>query len=68
MWNLLKRVRFSNIYRYDNENEYYSEIATQTLLKNQNGKEWDEFVKTFYQIKWRYFGVFLELQCLCFPN
>lgn len=54
MWDLLKRVRFSNVYRYDNKQEFYSEMATQSLIKNQNSNEWKNMLNQLNQIKNNY--------------
>lgn len=34
MWNLMKRVRFSNAYRFDQKEEWYSEFLTKTQLED----------------------------------
>lgn len=45
MRKLLQKVRFSNVYRFDNEKEFYSEFATQSQIKTKESPEWEELLE-----------------------
>lgn len=45
MRRLLQKVKFSKVYRFDNDREFYSEFATQTQIKDKGSEEWEELMK-----------------------
>ena len=51
MRKLLQRVKFSNVYRFDNKKEFYSEFATQSQIKNKGSDEWKTLIKIIDQVK-----------------
>lgn len=54
MRKLLQKVKFSNVYRFNNKKEYYSEFATQSQIKNKKSEEWNELLKLFDEAKKNY--------------
>ena len=51
MWNLLKRVRYSNAYLYNNAIEWYSDFAPQSILNSNDQSELNKIKETIQDVK-----------------
>lgn len=54
MWNLMKRVRYSNTYLFNNEINWYSEFIPQSVLNNDNKEQLNTYLDLLDEVRKEY--------------